>query len=144
MVAGHLHEKNGYYYIILNLTDSAGKRKPKWISTGLTIKGNKKRAEQMLMEERRKYAKVCPYGYRKSADGRMEPNPETAAVVQLIFQLAATGIGAAAVTKELFKQGIPTPGEYKAAHGQQYHDVSRSRGRWSSSTVLRNNHLVSV
>ena len=55
MVAGHLHEKNGYYYIILNLTDSAGKRKPKWISTGLTIKGNKKRAEQMLMEERRKY-----------------------------------------------------------------------------------------
>ena len=56
MVAGHLHEKNGYYYIILNLTDSAGKRKPKWISTGLTIKGNKKRAEQMLMKERRKYA----------------------------------------------------------------------------------------
>lgn len=56
MVAGHLHEKNGYYYIILNLTDSAGKRKPKWISTGLTIKGNKKRAEPMLMEERRKYA----------------------------------------------------------------------------------------
>lgn len=33
-----------------------GKRKPKWISTGLTVKGNKKRAEQMLMEERRKYA----------------------------------------------------------------------------------------
>lgn len=58
MVAGHLHEKSGYYYIILNLTDSAGKRKPKWISTGLTIKGNKKRAEQMLMEERRKYAKA--------------------------------------------------------------------------------------
>ena len=49
----------------------------------------------------------------------------------------ATGIGAAAVTRELFKRGIPTPGEYKAAHGQQYHDVSRSRGRWSSSTVLR-------
>ena len=67
----------------------------------------------------------------------MEPNPETAAVVQLIFQLAATGIGAAAITRELFKRGVPTPGEYKAAHGQQYHDVSRSRGRWSSSTVLR-------
>ena len=81
--------------------------------------------------------KICPYGYRKSADGRMEPNPETAAVVQLIFQLAATGIGAAAITRELFKRGVPTPGEYKAAHGQQYHDVSRSRGRWSSSTVLR-------
>ena len=67
----------------------------------------------------------------------MEPNPETAATLQLIFQLAATGIGAAAVTRELFKRGIPTSREYKATHGQQYHDVSRSRGRWSSSTVLR-------
>lgn len=26
---------------------------------------------------------------------------------------------------------------YKAAHGQKYHDVSRSRGRWSGATVLR-------
>lgn len=56
MVAGHLHEKNGYYYIILNLTDANGKRKPKWISTKLPVKGNKKRAEQMLMEERKRYS----------------------------------------------------------------------------------------
>ena len=48
MVAGHLHEKNGYYYIILNLTDSMGKRKPKWISTGLTVKGNKKAQNRCL------------------------------------------------------------------------------------------------
>lgn len=96
-----------------------------------------KSAKYAKMQRGEYQSKVCPYGYRKSADGRMEPNPETAAVVQLIFQLAATGIGAAAVTRELFKRGIPTPGEYKATHGQQYHDVSRSRGRWSSSTVLR-------
>ena len=56
MVAGHLHEKNGYYYLILNLTDANGKRKPKWISTKLPVKGNKKRAEQMLMEERKRYS----------------------------------------------------------------------------------------
>lgn len=56
MVAGHLHEKKGYYYIILNLTDANGKRKPKWISTKLPVKGNKKRAEQMLMEERKRYS----------------------------------------------------------------------------------------
>lgn len=96
-----------------------------------------KSAKYAKMQRGEYQSKVCPYGYRKSANGRMEPNPETAAVVQLIFQLAATGIGAAAVTRELFKRGIPTPGEHKAAHGQQYHDVSRSRGRWSSSTVLR-------
>ena len=96
-----------------------------------------KSAKYAKMQRGEYQSKVCPYGYRKSANGRMEPNPETAAVVQLIFQLAATGIGAAAVTRELFKRGIPTPGEHKAAHGQQYHDVSRSRGRWSSSTILR-------
>ena len=56
MVAGHLHEKNGYYYIILNLTDANGKRKPKWISTKLPVQGNKKRAEQLLMEERKRYS----------------------------------------------------------------------------------------
>ena len=59
MVAGHLHEKNGYYYIILNLTDMAGKRKPKWIATGLPVKGNKKRAEQLLIEARRQHDPIC-------------------------------------------------------------------------------------
>ena len=42
MAAGHLREKSGYYYAVLNYTDSLGKRKTKWISTGLTVKGNKK------------------------------------------------------------------------------------------------------
>ena len=53
MVAGHLREKSGYYYAVLNYTDSLGKRKTKWISTGLTVKGNKKRAEAILMDARR-------------------------------------------------------------------------------------------
>ena len=55
MVAGHLHEKSGYYYAVLNYTDSLGKRKTKWISTGLTVKGNKKRAEAILMDARRNF-----------------------------------------------------------------------------------------
>ena len=52
MVAGHLQEKNGIYYMVLNYKDSAGKRKSKWISTKLPIKGNKKKAEAMLTETR--------------------------------------------------------------------------------------------
>ncbi|MBQ5328976.1 MAG: site-specific integrase [Oscillospiraceae bacterium] len=52
MVAGHLQEKKGYYYVVLNYSVASGKRKTKWISTNLPIKGNKKRAEQILMEER--------------------------------------------------------------------------------------------
>ena len=55
LVAGHLREKSGYYYAVLNYTDSFGKRKTKWISTGLTVKGNKKRAEAILMDARRNF-----------------------------------------------------------------------------------------
>ena len=55
MVAGRLQEKNGFYYIVLSYTDSAGKRRQPWIGTGLPVKGNKKRAEKMLAETRKDF-----------------------------------------------------------------------------------------
>ena len=55
MVSGHLSVKKGYYYCVLSFNDELGKRKTKWISTGLPEKGNKKRAEAILIEERRKF-----------------------------------------------------------------------------------------
>ncbi len=57
--------------------------------------------------------------------------------MQLIFQLAAEGINATAITRELFRRSIPTPGQYKAAHGNHTHDISRCHGIWSASTILR-------
>ena len=53
MVAGHLREKRGYYHIVLSYTDENGKRQTPSKSTGLPVKGNKKRAEAMLQEARR-------------------------------------------------------------------------------------------
>ncbi len=53
MLAGHLQEKKGYYYIVLTYPGRDGKRKNKWIGTGLTLKGNKKRAEALLVEARK-------------------------------------------------------------------------------------------
>lgn len=55
MVAGHLREQNGYYQMILTWKDNQGKRKTKSISTGLTVKGNKKRAEAMLLKTREEF-----------------------------------------------------------------------------------------
>ncbi|MDY5001774.1 MAG: tyrosine-type recombinase/integrase [Eubacteriales bacterium] len=51
-VAGHLRERNGYYYIVLSYTDTDGKRKTPSKSTGLLVKGNKKRAEKLLLQAR--------------------------------------------------------------------------------------------
>ena len=55
MVAGHLQEKNGNYYMVLSYPGAAGKRKTKWFPTGLPVKGNKKKAEKMLMELRKEF-----------------------------------------------------------------------------------------
>ena len=105
------------------------------ISDDMSIKT--KSAKYAKMQRGEYQSKICPYGYRKSADGRMEPDPEAAAIVQLIFQLAAEGVNATAITRELFRRNIPTPGQYKAAHGNHSHDISRCHGIWSASTILR-------
>lgn len=55
MVAGHLREINGYFHIILSYMDENGKRQTPSISTGLPVKGNKRKAENLLTEERKKF-----------------------------------------------------------------------------------------
>ena len=60
MVAGHVREKKGYFYAVLNYTDAFGNRKTKWIATGLPVKGNKKRAEAFLQEQRRLFVQDAP------------------------------------------------------------------------------------
>lgn len=59
MVAGHLQEKKGYFYMVLSYPNAAGKRKTKWLPTGLPVKGNKKKAEKMLMETRQTFVPEC-------------------------------------------------------------------------------------
>ena len=55
MVAGHLQEKNGYFYAVLSYKDSNNKRKTKWIPTGYPVRGNKKKAEAFLTEQRKAF-----------------------------------------------------------------------------------------
>ncbi len=55
MVAGHLREQNGYFQMILSWKGKDGKRKSKSISTGLQVKGNKKRAEALLLKTRKEF-----------------------------------------------------------------------------------------
>lgn len=55
MIAGHLQEKNGMFYVVLNYRDENGKRKTPWISTNLPVKGNKKRAENFMLDVRRNF-----------------------------------------------------------------------------------------
>ena len=53
MVAGHLRDRNGTWYIALSYKDRSGKKKSFLKTTGLPVKGNKKKAEKMLNEARK-------------------------------------------------------------------------------------------
>jgi len=98
----------------------------------------KYKSAKYVKMKRGEYQSVrCPYGYKKGGDGRMEPDKETASNVRLIFELALDGRTMSQITKELFERGIPTPGEYKVSNGMLGHDISRSGGVWTRSTVSR-------
>lgn len=58
MIAGHLQEKKGFYYVVLSYKDEQNKRKTKWIATGLPIKNNKKKAELILAKKREEYTNL--------------------------------------------------------------------------------------
>ncbi len=96
-----------------------------------------KSAKYAKMRRGEYQSKECIFGYRKGADGKMEPDPEQAPIVRLIFQLAASGMGFTKIAAELTRRRIPTPGEIKAARGNGTYNVSRVNGCWSASTVIR-------
>lgn len=56
-MTGSLTVKNGKYYAVLNIYED-GKRKKKWISSNLSEKGNKRRAEQFLREKLAEYERM--------------------------------------------------------------------------------------
>ena len=106
-----------------------------YYSRDLSIKS--KSAKYVKMKRGEYQSEICPYGYRKSPDGRMEPDEETAPAVRLIFELTRQGLNTEQIASELSRRRIPTPGEYKAAKKQVRFDVSRTHGIWGRSTVLR-------
>ena len=56
----YLTEKNGYFYIVLSYKGPDGKRVQKWQGTGLPVKGNKKKVEDMLRQARHSFAPPAP------------------------------------------------------------------------------------
>ncbi|MDE7274502.1 MAG: recombinase family protein, partial [Lachnospiraceae bacterium] len=76
------------------------------------------------------------YGYQKCADDphRIEPNQETAPVVQDIFRKRILGMSCTQIARELNRQGIPSPGRYHYQKG----DAKSERyacAKWSPKVV---------
>lgn len=79
----------------------------------------------------------CCYGYQKGADGRMEPDSETAPNVKLIFDLAINGYDTKSIVGELYKRNILTPAEHRASKGKKIYNTATTNGIWTNSQVLR-------
>lgn len=84
MIAGHLQEKKGLFYIVLNCKDEQGKRKPKWIPTGLPVKGNKKKAEGLLLEARQNF-EVTPLAEEQIVEQNVSTGADETNEEQVLF-----------------------------------------------------------
>ena len=82
MVAGHLQEKQGHFYMVLSYNDASGKKRTKWKATGLPVKGNKKRAEAMLMEARQSFDPEAAEAERASKKAKKGNAPAVSVVAQ--------------------------------------------------------------
>lgn len=59
-MTGRLATKKGLFYCVLSYRDKNGEWKQKWIPTGLTERGNKKAAQQILQQTIMEYCKLYP------------------------------------------------------------------------------------
>ena len=70
MVAGHLRDKGGIYHIVLSYTDENGIRRSASRSTKLPVKGNKKRAEELLRKAEQEMGETLRYRMQAASSGR--------------------------------------------------------------------------
>lgn len=60
-MTGSLQIKNEKFFIVLSFKNGEGKRKQKWVSTGLDIKGNKRKATELMGKIVSEYAEQEPF-----------------------------------------------------------------------------------
>lgn len=79
------------------------------------------------------------YGYKKSPKNKNQLiiDEYAAAVVRRIFALFVQGYGKQEIAKQLNREGILCPAEYKKANGQNYHNAKQlsTTKYWSYTTI---------
>ena len=88
LISGHVAEKKGYLYWVLNLTDENGKRKPKWIPTHKKVKGNKTWANNMLPTIRKEWTEKLLQEAAASQQSASPSGPSSAEIsfVDFLYQ----------------------------------------------------------
>lgn len=71
-----------------------------------------------------------PYGYKISANKRLEVDYEVAGVVKFIFHKYVDGYGSTSIARLLKDSGIETPREH-------YKNTENPTNKWNGATILR-------
>lgn len=81
----------------------------------------------------------APHGYRKDPENknRLLIDPETAPVIQQIYEWRAQGLGYGTITRMLNERDIPSPGRYRFEHGIITNNNKKG------SALLWNRHALS-
>lgn len=95
-------------------------------------------AMQIKMENGEYIGNYAPHGYMKDPDNKnhLVINPETAPIIQQIFQWRAEGISYMGINSKLNNAGIPSPNQYKADHGiKTNNNVKKRRILWNKHVI---------
>ncbi len=100
----------------------------------------KSKAANRLYAQRGQCISAYPvYGYLKSPEDKRTwiPDPETAPVVQRMFNWYAEGLTSTEIAKRLNEDGIPTPAQHKRALGskRQLWNSERTDNFWRATTI---------
>ncbi len=78
-----------------------------------------RQAERFRTRQGEFLSSFAPYGYVKDSEDkkRLLPDPDAAKVVRRIFKMAVEGYGTEQIARILNGEKIPTPMQYKRAHG---------------------------
>ena len=100
------------------------------LKSGSTLKAKRQNGEYI--------GSYAPHGYMKDPANKnhLIINPETAPIIQQIFQWRAEGLGYGAITRRLNEQDIPSPGRYRFEHG-----IITNNNKKGSS-LLWNRHVL--
>jgi len=96
-------------------------------------------AKKTRMERGEFLSSFPPFGYLKSPQNpkKLVVDPEAAAIVQDIFQMAEEGKNAVEIAASLNARQIPTPGAYKKRKGCRHpFSVTGGQSYWRNTTVL--------
>lgn len=97
-------------------------------------------ALQQKMKQGAFIGNYAPYGYQKDPQNKnhLIPNPNTAPIVQMIYQLRSKGSSYSQINRQLNESGIPSPSQLKADMGIETNFNKKAK------TILWNKHMITI